>query len=222
MPSPLAAGLARALASRLAPAAATWLAEAEARIARQGLPALGLAVGAARRVCGDAPLSADLGGGLGGGWTVDQAARVHLVLHLDAGDADRWLRDLDRLFASASLEELVAYYQGLSLLPHGDHLRERAAEGIRHSAVAVFAAVAIGNPYPAAHLDDDAFNQMVLKAAFNAQPLRRIIALERRATPALASMLHGYIRERTLARREIAEDLRWAAGLHPTTNGSTS
>ena len=45
-------------------------------------------------------------------------ARTRLVLAMPATDQRVWLTTLDQLFAAAGLEELVALYQALPLLPH--------------------------------------------------------------------------------------------------------
>jgi hypothetical protein len=137
------------------------------------------------------------------GWSVDQAARVRLVLSLNAGDAAAWLAAIDRLFAASGLEEQVALYQGLALLPHPALLRARAAEGVRNSMRAVFAAVALDNPYPEAWLEEGAWNQLVLKCLFVDCPLSRVVGLDRRANPALTSMLLDYAHERGAAKRTI-------------------
>ena len=140
-------------------------------------------------------------------WSLDQLARVRLVLSLRDADPTSWLNTLDKLFAASGLEELVALYQGLPLLPHGDRLKERAAEGIRANMRSVFAAVALDNPYPERWLEQGPWNQMVLKCLFVDCPLGRIIGLERRANAALTRMLCDYAHERWAAKRVVNPQL---------------
>ena len=140
-------------------------------------------------------------------WSVDQAARTLLVLHLPAASATKYVATLDRLFAAGEVGELVALYQSLALFPHPEAHRLRAAEGIRSSIRPVFAAVSQHNPYPAAELDEGPFNQMVLKCLFVGLPLDPVVGLDRRANPSLARMLLDYAHERWAAKREVSPEL---------------
>lgn len=200
-----------------------WLHEVAARAAAGGADgqrALFIAFGQAARRCGkdDLALSPDdlaaasrvLAGWDPARWSVDQAARTRLVLALPSADPAAWLATLDRLFAAAGLEELVALYQALPLLPHQGLLAPRVAEGVRSNMKAVFSAIALDNPAPAALLDEGAWNQLVLKALFVAAPVARISGAQRRANPRLAQMLIDYARERLAARRPVPVDL-WDA-----------
>jgi hypothetical protein len=201
------------LAARLDAAAGPWLAQAIAAIVAGDARALALAWGLAPRKVGKAelnPTSAECAqaaqarpGWDPRPWSLDQAARARLLLAIPAADAEGWLAAIDRLAAASDLGELVALYQALALLPHPERLRLRAAEGVRANAGPVFAAIALDNPYAADHLDDAAWNQMVLKAIFSDRPLARIVGLDRRANPALAHMISGLAHERFAAGRTI-------------------
>jgi hypothetical protein len=151
-------------------------------------------------------------------WSIDQAVRTRLLLALPAADAKAWLTTLDQLFAAAGLEELVALYQALPLLPHPQLLAPRIAEGVRSNMKPVFNAVALDNPITAERLDQDAWNQTVLKALFVASPVARVVGAERRANGVLAQMLIDYARERIAAKRPVPVDLWDAArpGCSPT------
>ena len=140
-------------------------------------------------------------------WTIDQAARTLLVLSLPSDDVDKYLQTLDQVFAAGDVRELVALYQALPLLPVAEKMDNRAAEGIRSNMTAVFNAVALNNPYPAKHLDNLAWNQMVLKALFVGSPLHLIQGLDKRANPELARMLVDYAHERWAAGRNVSPEL---------------
>ncbi|MCA9069695.1 MAG: EboA domain-containing protein, partial [Planctomycetaceae bacterium] len=133
-------------------------------------------------------------------WTVDQAARTRLVLALAAKPQEQFVTLLDKLFDSGEVGELVALYQALPVLPHQAAHALRTSEGTLSDIKSVFCAVAHHNPYPAEHLDENRWNQMVLKSLFIATPLWPIVGLDERANPALARMLVDYAHE------------RWAAG----------
>ncbi|GDY12199.1 hypothetical protein LBMAG53_10770 [Planctomycetota bacterium] len=186
---------------------AGWLAEV---LNAPTFTSIAFAIGEAARHCGRAVVAA---GPTPAPWTVDQLVRVRLVQALPAESPTIWLKNLDRLFAAASVEEAVALYQGIALLPHPELLRPRCAAGVRSNQGEVFRATAVANPYPAQWLDAGAFNQLVLKAIFIGQPLAPIIGLDRRANPELTRMLIDYARERRAAQRPIPDDLWPAARL---------
>ncbi len=113
----------------------------------------------------------------------------------------------DKIFATADLQEAIALYQSLPLLPYPEKFKLRAAEGVRTNMTAVFQAVALHNPYPAQYLDDLAWNQMILKAFFVGTPLDSVYGLKSRNNPQLAQMLLDYARERLAAQRSVSPQL---------------
>jgi hypothetical protein len=139
-------------------------------------------------------------------WSVDQAARIFLLLSMGS-DGAVFSRRLDQLCATADVGELVAFYRGLPLYPDQPRYVLRAAEGIRTNMRAVFEAVAHRNPYPGEQLPEGAWNQMVLKALFVGSRLEPIVGLDARANPALARMLCDYAHERWSAGRPVSPEL---------------
>lgn len=139
-------------------------------------------------------------------WSVDQAARIYLLLS-SGTDGAVFLRRLDQLCNTADVGELVAFYRGLPLYPDQSRYALRAAEGIRTNMKAVFEAVAHRNPYPSEQLSEAAWNQMVLKSLFIGSTLHPIVGLDRRANAALARMLCDYAHERWAAGRPISHEL---------------
>ena len=140
------------------------------------------------------------------------AARMQLALAIPSTDPERWLVTLERLFATAALEEQVALYRGLSRFPHPQRLQLRAATGIRSTMQAVFEAIALDHDYPCAWLATDPLNQMVLKAFFLGCDHTRIRGLQQRANPDLARMLTDYRRERLAAGRLVPAGLDEVVG----------
>lgn len=140
-------------------------------------------------------------------FTAVQTARIILSLSIPQENAERFLKILDTLFSTAEVNELAALYSALPLLPHPELLKARAAEGIRSSMTIVFDAVALSNPYPADYLDEDAWNQMVLKAIFTGRPLDKIYGVDWRANKNLARMLSDYAHERWAAGRSVTPEL---------------
>jgi len=212
-----------AVATRLAEPAASWLRDAASELAglRLSDPAARQSVqirySQAVRYAPRQPLlptaveSAALARAYSGvtvaQWTLDQASRAGLLAVLPDTDANALVATIDQLAAAADLHELIALYQALSLLPHPERWAGRAAEGVRSNMRAVFAAVATHNPYPAVHLDDGAWNQMVLKCLFVGEPLHQVVGLDQRANPALTRMLCDYAHERWAAKRSIPPGL---------------
>ncbi len=140
-------------------------------------------------------------------WTLDQVGRTLLILSFPHEDEDKYVATLDKIFAAADVGESIALYQSLSLLPHPEKFKLRAAEGIRSNMTSVFNAVALYNPYPAEYLDDLAWNQMILKALFVGSPLQPIYGSERRNNEQLSQMLIDYARERLAAKRTVNSEL---------------
>jgi hypothetical protein len=105
-------------------------------------------------------------------------------------------------------------YRTLPLLSHAEAHVARCTEGIRTNIPPVFCAVAHRNPYPQERLDENAWNQMVLKALFIGVPLAPIRGLDTCANPALARMLRDYAHERWSAGRPVSPELWRCVGPH--------
>ena len=140
------------------------------------------------------------------GWATDRMARVWLLLHLPHEDTETFLSKMEMLFDTADMRDLEALYSSLPLLPFPERFTNRAAEGVRTNITNVFDAVALNNPYPADYLDEGAWNQMVLKAAFLDRPIFRIYGLEKRANFQLAQIISDYAHERWAAGRVVSPE----------------
>jgi len=75
-------------------------------------------------------------------------------------------------------------------------------------------AAALG-PYAAAHLDDDAWRQAVLKVLFTGIPVEQVAGLADRADDELARMVRDYAAERQAAGRVVPPDARTVLDLSP-------
>lgn len=139
-------------------------------------------------------------------WSVDQAARVLLLLRSES-DGEKLFARTEQLFITADVGELVALYRGLPLYPGQPLYAKRGSEGIRTNIRPVFEAVAHCNPFPAEQFDEAAWNQMVLKALFIGTPLWPIQGLDERANQSLATMLVNYAHERWAAHRTVSPEL---------------
>ncbi|MES2733281.1 MAG: EboA domain-containing protein [Bacteroidota bacterium] len=144
------------------------------------------------------------------GWSVLKTSRVLLMLSLPHDRPSEYHSLLNTLFSTADVHELEAMYASLPLLPYPEEFRARCAEGIRTNMRNVLDTIVLDNPYPADYLEEDAWNQMVLKAVFNGLPLIRIEGFDQRRNAHLARMLSDYAHERWAAGRDLTPEL-WRA-----------
>jgi hypothetical protein len=140
------------------------------------------------------------------GWSIDQAARV-LILLQAGGTGAGFAARFAQLCRTAEVGELVAFYRGLPLYPEPQLLEPQAAEGTRTNMRAVFEAVAHRSPYPKEQFAENRWNHMVLKALFVGSALHPIQGLDARANPTLARMLCDYAHERWAAGRPVSPEL---------------
>jgi hypothetical protein len=149
-----------------------------------------------------------------GDWSVDQAARIAMILATFKGDTQVFRDRLETLFRTADVGELITFYRGLPLYPGQELHTSRAREGARSGMRPIFEAVAHRNPYPQEQFDENAWNHMVLKALFIETQLHPIQGLDRRANPRLMRMLCEYAHERWSAGRPVSPELWRCVGPH--------
>ena len=140
------------------------------------------------------------------GWSVDQAARILLLLTAGTGD-DGFPERFSKLCRTADVAEAIALYRGLPLYEHQATLEDQAAEGLRGNIRFVFEAVAHNNPFPRERFDQNRWNQMVLKALFIDSTLAPMQGLDERANAELATILSDYAHERWAAGRPVTPEL---------------
>jgi hypothetical protein len=205
------------LSPRLDPGAQTWLSERCRAVTNGDKKALFLSFGMTPRKIGkdDLQLTDEELGAAGRvrpnwrpvNWSIDQTARMLLVLSYPAPEAAASVAMMDQLFGAGEVRELVALYQGLPLYPHQGAFPLRCAEGLRTNIQSVFCAIAHHNPFPSEQLNDDQWNQLVLKSLFIGVPLDPIVGLDKRANAKLASILVDFAKERWAAKRPVSPEL---------------
>lgn len=154
-------------------------------------------------------------------WSIDQAARVGLILAAAGNlpDCRSFAALLDELANQSDIQEQIALYQGFALYPHDKALLARAGEAVRSGVRPVFAAFALRNPWPQAMLPQPVWNQMIVKTFFLDLPLWPIQGAEARANADLSTILSDLIAERTAAGRALNPEIWRMLALHPSEQG---
>ena len=213
------------LAARLPAAASDWLATTSTQLADgEDVNRFCGAISAASRYVPRGPLAPTddelrraaqaLRGWNPERWSLRETARVVLVLSRTDLDSDDGSDAVLEAFRYADEGELCALYRSLAHLPGPERYLWRASEGCRTNMLTVFEADVCDTPYPAAHFDDVAWNQAVIKAVFIGAPLWRIEGLDRRLSPELARIALDLVDERRSAGRAIQPDLWLCLGEH--------
>jgi hypothetical protein len=138
-------------------------------------------------------------------WSADEAARVLILGASHGGDDPAFAARVDRLCTTAEVTEHIAYLKGFAIFPAPKLLYGRAREGVRSAITPIFAAIACHNPYPFDHFDEDAWNQMVVKAVFNGVPIETIVGLRERRNPDVVQMMRDLVSERRAAGRPLPD-----------------
>src|SRR5690606_17452839 len=113
-------------------------------------------------------------------WPFVRLVRVWILLNLPALDQPTYVSLLDRLFNYGEMEELAALYAALPIYHYPSAWKLRCIEGIRSNMAPVRQAILLNNPYPSRHLEEGAWNQLVLKAFFTDEDIPQIIGLKAR------------------------------------------
>lgn len=141
------------------------------------------------------------------GWGLDELGRTSLLgAALTALPEDRHVDLVEELYRTGELREQQAVVRALAHLPVPGRFVAIGIDSVRNNALSLLEAIMCDNPYPASFFPDAAFNQMVMKALFNALPLSRVLGLERRRTGELVRMVTAWQSERRAAGRSVPED----------------
>lgn len=136
-----------------------------------------------------------------------------LLLAMSVLPQDEHVACVDELFVRGDNAEREALLRTLPLLPDAARFLSTAGEACRTNVRTVFEAIACENPYPGLYFPESSFNQLIMKALFLGVPVRRIVGLPDRVTPALRRMAGDYARERIAAGRPVNEDAGWVQTL---------
>lgn len=136
-------------------------------------------------------------------WTITRLARVWLLMCIPKYNEAHYVQLMEQLFKYGDMDELAALYSALPVYHYPEAWQSRCKEGIRSNIGPVRQAVMVNNPYPARFLDEEAWNQLVLKAFFTDEDIPGIIGLKQRNNLRLAQALTDYAYERYAAQREI-------------------
>jgi hypothetical protein len=146
-------------------------------------------------------------------WRILDAVRVLLLRHADKAFGGDFPEVLDRLLKSTDSDERIAIGYGLPYLSNPMRYHYIAAESLRTNQNTIFCSIAHNNSYTE-YLDENTYNQMVLKAIFIGEALSPIVGLDARSNASLSHMLMDYVRERLAASRTITAELYRAIGSH--------
>jgi len=141
------------------------------------------------------------------GWSLVRTARVWLLTRLDESDQEVFVKNIETLFDTAEMNELVALYSALPVLAYPEKWLFRATDAVRSNMGFVFDAIALHNPYPARYFSELAWNQLVLKTIFNDKPVHFITGLDERENKNLALILSDFAHERWAAGRSVAPNV---------------
>jgi hypothetical protein len=137
------------------------------------------------------------------GWSLVRLARVWLLAQLDSSDKETYVNQINTLFDTAELNELVSLYSALPLLSYPEQWLFRATDAVRSNMGFVFDAIALRNPYPERYFSEPAWNQLVMKTIFNDKPVHLLEGLDNRKNEALAFILSDFAHERWAAGRSV-------------------
>lgn len=138
---------------------------------------------------------------------IDRLSRIWLLTQLPDSDRSVYVKKINSLVTGAEMNELAAIYSALPYLSYPEEWIGLCEEGIRSNIGLVLEAIMYENPYPAEHLSENSFNQLVLKAFFTEKDVTRILGLESRMNDKLAETLKDYVAERRAAGREIEPNI---------------
>jgi hypothetical protein len=138
-------------------------------------------------------------------WSLDRLVRVFFLCLMaeKSNDEQAYMHQMNLLFDTAEMNEAVALFSAMPVLAYGEQWVLRATDAVRSNIGPVFDAIAFGNPYPAIHFSELAWNQLVLKCIFNDKPIHQIFGLMERNNATLAQTLSDFAHERWAAGRRV-------------------
>jgi hypothetical protein len=142
-----------------------------------------------------------------GHWGADEAARACLLLSLTHLPAAEFAALARQCYDLGDSREQESWLRALILLPGCERFLDTAMDACRTNILPLFQAIACENPYPARYFPELNFNQMVMKALFNAVAVGRIVGLDGRLNRDLSRIADDFAAEREAAGRPVPADL---------------
>ncbi|WP_420235207.1 EboA domain-containing protein [Pseudomonas sp. ABY48] len=142
------------------------------------------------------------------GWSNVQLARALLLAQvLELQPPTEQVPLLHQLFLWGDDQEKVATLKALDWLDSRGACVELARQAGRTSNSQVFAALALDTAYPSRHYNEQAFNQLVLKALGMGLDVRRLIGLAQRHSVTLNQLALDLLDEQLAAERTVSAGL---------------
>ncbi|TGL04742.1 hypothetical protein EHQ43_10630 [Leptospira bouyouniensis] len=140
-------------------------------------------------------------------WNLVRLSRVWFLTFLFALPKEEFIKKVETLFDTAELNELVALFSALPLLPYPEVWLAKATDAVRSNMGSVFDAIALNNPFPYHNFTELAWNQLVLKTIFNNKPIELVYGLSKRKNLNLSLSIIDFIKERWAAGREVPSNV---------------
>ena len=192
--------LAAALEARAKPEGLEWLREASAAAAADASSLRSRFAMVGRKV-GRETLDADADPSDVWAWTVDDAARVLLLM----AAGERAEGELAELYRFGDAAERRGVLRALPYLDIEDRGLALVDDAIRTNDTRLIAA-ALG-PYATKYLSDEQYDQAVLKCVFVGVPITGLDGIPSRVTPDGARMLGAFVHERVAAGRDLPPEV---------------
>ncbi len=138
------------------------------------------------------------------GWSLDELARLALLLHLPLNGRHGTLK---KLLTTSDIREQKLIYKSIQYLQEPKEFEMQVVDGIRTNMIDVFDAIALHNSFPIKHFKEAAWNQMVLKAIFMERPIHCITGLDKNRNADLARIAVDFAHERQSAGRKVTPEL---------------
>jgi len=152
-------------------------------------------------------------------WTTGDTARVILILSACETFPEQAGSLVTMVYKLGDESERAIVTRSLALYPAADTLKPLALETGRVNSSTLFSALALDNPYPAAHYSDHEYNQLVLKTLFMGLAIERMAGLQARSNAELSRMCEAYMDERRAANRTIPIDIWLAMSRYASAHG---
>lgn len=132
-----------------------------------------------------------------GGWGQDDLGRALLLLRAaERLPEGKHAALVASCYQAGEARERQAVLRVLPFLPSTERFVDLAVDATRSDVPQVFEAIACENPYPAAHLGGEDFNELVIRALAHGVAIDRVVGLTDRVTPELVRLATAYAHER--------------------------